>query len=31
LLGARAGDSVTWRRPAGDAEVEIIAIRYNGG
>jgi len=31
LLGARAGDSVTWRRPAGDAEVEIIAIHYNGG
>jgi len=29
LLGARAGDSVTWRRPAGDTEVEIVAIRYD--
>lgn len=28
LLGARRGDVVKWRRPAGDIEVEIIAIRY---
>ena len=29
LLGSRTGDSVTWRRPAGDTEVEIVAIRYH--
>ncbi len=29
LLGSRVGDSVTWRRPAGDTEVEIAAIRYD--
>ena len=28
LLGARAGDTVKWRRPVGDAEVEIVEIRY---
>jgi transcription elongation factor GreB len=30
LLGARAGDRVTWRRPARDVDVEIIAIQYSG-
>ena len=28
MIGARVGDTVTWRRPAGDAEVEIVEIRY---
>jgi transcription elongation factor GreB len=28
MIGARVGDSVMWRRPAGDAEVEIAAINY---
>ncbi|HEY3327760.1 MAG TPA: GreA/GreB family elongation factor [Novimethylophilus sp.] len=28
LIGAHIGDSVKWRRPAGDKELEIIAIRY---
>jgi len=28
LIGARVGDQVTWRRPVGPTEVEIIAIRY---
>jgi transcription elongation factor GreB len=28
LLGARTGDTVKWRRPVGDAEVEIVEIRY---
>lgn len=28
LLGRRAGDVITVRRPAGDVELEIIAIRY---
>ena len=27
LLGARAGDVVVWRRPAGAVEIEITAIR----
>lgn len=27
LLGARAGDVVVWRRPAGAVEIEIAAIR----
>lgn len=26
LLGARKGDAVTWRRPAGDTELEVIDI-----
>ena len=29
LLGARAGDTVKWQRPAGTSEVEIIAIDYD--
>jgi transcription elongation factor GreB len=28
MMGARVGDSVMWRRPAGDTEVEIAAINY---
>ena len=28
MIGAKVGDSVVWRRPAGDAEVEITEIRY---
>jgi transcription elongation factor GreB len=28
MMGARVGDSVMWRRPAGDTEVEIAAIDY---
>lgn len=28
LNGARVGDSVVWRRPAGDLEVEILGIDY---
>lgn len=28
MIGARVGDIVKWRRPAGDAEVEIVKIHY---
>lgn len=28
MLGARVGDVVKWRRPAGETEVEIIAVKY---
>ena len=28
MMGARVGDTVNWRRPAGDAEVEIVEISY---
>ena len=28
LLGQRVGDTVTWRRPAGDATLEITKIEY---
>jgi transcription elongation GreA/GreB family factor len=28
MIGAKAGDTVKWRRPAGDAELEIIDIQY---
>jgi transcription elongation GreA/GreB family factor len=28
LNGARVGDSVIWKRPAGDLEVEILGIDY---
>ena len=28
MIGARVGDTVTWRRPAGDLEVEIAEISY---
>ena len=29
LMGARVGDTVTWRRPAGDLELTIEAIEYS--
>lgn len=28
LHGARAGDSVVWKRPAGDLDVDVLAIDY---
>ena len=28
MMGAKVGDTVKWRRPAGDAEVEIVEIAY---
>jgi transcription elongation factor GreB len=28
MIGSRVGDTVKWRRPAGDTEVEIVAIAY---
>lgn len=28
LIGQKVGDSVAWHRPAGDLELEIIAIHY---
>lgn len=28
MLGARVGDTVKWRRPAGEVEVEIVTIDY---
>ncbi|MGH8671522.1 MAG: GreA/GreB family elongation factor [Burkholderiales bacterium] len=28
LMGARVGDSVSWKRPAGNVELEIRAISY---
>jgi transcription elongation factor GreB len=28
MIGAQVGERVTWHRPAGDAELEIVAIRY---
>ncbi len=28
LIGAKVGDTVIWRRPAGNAEVEIVEITY---
>ncbi len=28
LEDAEVGDSVTWRRPVGDLELEVVAIRY---
>lgn len=31
LIGARVGDEVTWRRPAGDLKVEVVAIDYDSG
>ena len=29
MIGAKIGDTVTWRRPAGEAEVYIVDIRYS--
>jgi transcription elongation GreA/GreB family factor len=28
MIGAKVGDTVMWRRPVGDAEVEIAQITY---
>lgn len=28
MMGAKVGDTVKWRRPAGDVEVEIVEITY---
>ena len=28
LVGAKVGQSVTWKRPAGDLELDILSIRY---
>lgn len=28
VLGARVGDEVTWRRPAGDLRLEVVGIGY---
>ena len=28
LTGSQVGDLVTWARPAGDLELEVVAIRY---
>lgn len=28
LMGSRVGDTVVWRRPAGEVQVEIVTIRY---
>jgi len=28
LIGARTGDTVKWRRPAGDVDLEILSISY---
>jgi len=30
MLGAKVGDTVKWRRPAGDVEVELLEISYSG-
>jgi transcription elongation GreA/GreB family factor len=29
MMGSRVGDLVTWRRPAGALELEVVAIRYD--
>jgi transcription elongation factor GreB len=31
LTGAKIGDVVTWKRPAGDVDLEILGIRYDTG
>jgi transcription elongation factor GreB len=28
MIGARVGDTVKWRRPAGEADIDIVEIRY---
>jgi transcription elongation GreA/GreB family factor len=28
MIGARVGDTVKWRRPAGEVELEILEISY---
>ncbi|HEX3549412.1 MAG TPA: GreA/GreB family elongation factor [Candidatus Elarobacter sp.] len=30
LLGARAGQRVTWHRPVGDATLRIVSVTYEG-
>jgi transcription elongation GreA/GreB family factor len=30
LMNARVGDTVVWRRPAGEVEVELVGVRYPG-
>lgn len=30
LDGAEVGDLITWKRPAGDQELEVTAIKYEG-
>jgi len=30
LDGAAVGDAIVWKRPAGDQELEVVAIRYEG-
>lgn len=30
LLGAHAGDAVTWHRPVGDATLRVVSIAYDG-
>ena len=30
LDGAAVGETITWKRPAGDQELEVVAIRYEG-
>ena len=31
MIGSKVGDTVVWRRPAGETELEIVSIRYSGG
>src|SRR3989337_4366803 len=28
MIGAKVGDTVMWRRPAGEAEIHIVDVRY---
>jgi transcription elongation GreA/GreB family factor len=28
MMGARVGDTVKWRRPAGEVDIEIVGLRY---
>ncbi len=28
LIGAKVGETVKWRRPAGDTDVEVVAVEY---
>ena len=30
LLGARIGDVITWKRPSGDVELDVVSIRLSG-
>jgi transcription elongation GreA/GreB family factor len=30
LQGARVGDVITWKRPSGDVELEVVSIRHPG-